>query len=388
MRILSVAAYVSADGAYGGPVSVALDQAAALASAGHEVEVAAGWDGGPRPDTPFALRLFRAYKPLRGSFAGLAAPGLPLWVAQHASRFDVVHVHLTRDLVTLPVAWVAMRRGAPVVLQTHGQIRPQRSRLQALLDLLLGTRVLRGAAAVLALTGHEERDLEALGVPADRIQRIDNGVPLAARPAGPPGPAPLVLFSSRLAPRKRPRAFVEAAEIVARARPDVRFEMWGADGGELRATVADIERRGLADRCVYRGATTVEKARERLADAAVLVLPSYAEPFPMALLEAFSAGLPAVITDQTGLSAVAGGAGAAVVTDGSPEALAAAVLTVLERPEWSRTASAARMLAERRFGVAAVADRLTALYGSLVPGRVARGRPGPGPNSTSGRERT
>jgi glycosyltransferase involved in cell wall biosynthesis len=363
VRVLVVAPYLSADGSYGGPVAVAVDQAAALLEAGHAVTLVAGWDGvGPAPHS-VPVRLFRARKPLSQSFAGLVAPALLGWVARYAHEFEVVHVHVTRDLVTLPAAWLAQRRGTPVVLQTHGQIRPNRSRAQAGVDVLLTRRVFRDAAAFLALTAHEEMDLEAQGVGASRLHRIDNGVPAAAVRAVPPGDSPLVLYSSRLAARKRPQAFVAAAEIVARRRPDARFELWGPDGGALAATLSEIEGRGLASRCSYCGATTVERARAHLADAAVFVLPSYAEPFPMALLEAFSAGLPVVMTDQTGLSDAAGDAGAARVTDGSAEQVADAILELLDDPAaWSRVAGAAVALAEDRFAMPRIAERLAEVY--------------------------
>ncbi|MGY1631556.1 glycosyltransferase [Geodermatophilus sp. SYSU D01186] len=371
MRVLVVAPYVSADGSYGGPVSVALDQAAALQAAGHSVTVAAGWDGSRQCADPAELRLFRARKPLRQSFAGLSAPGLLAWVARNAQDFEVVHVHVTRDLVTLPAAWLAERRGVPVVLQPHGQIRPDPSRAQAGIDVLLTRRVFRRAAAFLVLTSHEEKDLQALGVDLARLHRIDNGVPPAARRAEPPGESPLVLYSSRLAERKRPEAFVAAAAIVADRRPDVRFELWGPDGGRLGATLAEIERRGLSGRCSYRGATTVEQTRAHLADAAVFVLPSTAEPFPMALLEALSAGVPSVITDQTGLSEAARQTGAARVTDGSAEELAAEVLELLDDPAaWTRAASAAEAMVAGRFAMPRIVDRLLEVY------RVAAARHG------------
>jgi glycosyltransferase involved in cell wall biosynthesis len=369
VRILSVAAYISADGSYGGPVSVALDQAEALRAAGHEVTVAAGWDGVAAPSSSATLRLFRARKPLRQSFIGLVAPGLPAWVLRHAREFDVVHVHVTRDLVTLPAAGAARRRGVPVVLQTHGMIRPDPSRLQGLIDVLLTRRVFRGTGAFLALTPHEEDDLGALRVDAGRVHRIDNGVPAAAASATPPGDAPLVLYSSRLADRKRPGAFVAAAEIVHRVRPDARFELWGPDGGELEAVRADIAARGLTGVCAYRGAAPVDQARAHLADASVFVLPSVAEPFPMALLEAFSAGLPAVITDRTGLSPVARETGAARVTDGSPEEIAAQILRLLDEPGlWTETAAAARTLAEQRFTMSRIAARLVEVYRTAIDG--------------------
>lgn len=371
MRVLSVVAYLSADGSYGGPVSVALDHAAALAEAGCSVTVVAGWDGSVRADTPAQLRLFRARRLAGGSFAGLTAPRLLAWVARHAAEYDVVHVHVARDLLTLPAAWLAQRAGVPVVLQPHGMIAPSGSPAKRGMDALLTHRVFRRAAAFLVLTGAEERDLREQAVDGSRLYRIDNGVPRAADRAQPPGETPLVVYSSRLAERKRPEAFVAAAAIVARARPEVRFELWGPDGGALAATMAAIERAGLGERCVYRGATSAEQARANLARASVFVLPSFAEPFPMALLEALSAGLPAVVTDQTGLSEAVGAAGAARVTDGSPEALAAGVLALLEPDVWHRASRAAVALAGSRFAMARIAERLLEVYAGAVAGRAS-----------------
>jgi glycosyltransferase involved in cell wall biosynthesis len=369
MRIAHVIAYVSADGAYGGPVSVALDQAAALQQAGHDVTVVAGADAATfaRPDSqaPFRLELFRAVRPRSGSFAGLVAPGLLAWTGRHAAEFDVVHVHMTRDLVTLPAARIAQVRKVPVVVQAHGQIRPEAHRAQLAMDALLTRRVLRDARAVLALNDAERVDLTAVGTLGLSPHVVDNGVPPATVTAAPPGHAPLVLYSSRLAERKRPRAFVAAAALVAEARPDARFELWGPDGGELAGVQSDIVRLGLEGRCEYRGALPVDEARRLLPAACVFVLPSILEPFGMALLEAFSAGVPGVITDQTGLSKPAADAGAALITDGSPAQIAVAVVRLLDDSElWQRTSAAARRLAADEFGMARIADRLLEIYGN------------------------
>jgi glycosyltransferase involved in cell wall biosynthesis len=367
MRIAHVAAYISADGAYGGPITVALDQAAALQEAGHEVTVAAGADAASRAQAgsgaSVRLELFPAWRPSTSTFAGLVVPGVLAWLTRRAADFDVVHVHLTRDLVTLPAAWIAQRRGVRVVVQAHGQIRPEASRLQHGMDAVLTRRILAASHAVLALNEAERVDLLAVGAPPDRLAVVDNGVPVASAHAMPPGPDPLVLFSSRLAVRKRPRAFVAAAARVAAERTDARFELWGPDGGELPGVLADIAGEGLGERCSYRGALPVARARQLLPTASVFVLPSIAEPFGMALLEAFSAGVPAVITDQTGLSAPAADAGAALVTDGSPEQMAAAVLRLLDEPQlWREMSAAARRLAEQDFGMDRIARRLLDLY--------------------------
>jgi glycosyltransferase involved in cell wall biosynthesis len=65
---------------------------------------------------------------------------------------------------------------------------------------------------------------------------------------------------------------------------------------------------------------------------------------------------------------VAGEAGAALVTDGSPEQMATATLRLLgDDGTWERTADAALRLAGTRFAMSRIADRLLEVYGLFEP---------------------
>jgi glycosyltransferase involved in cell wall biosynthesis len=99
----------------------------------------------------------------------------------------------------------------------------------------------------------------------------------------------------------------------------------------------------------------------------VLVLPSFAEPYPMVVLEALAVGLPTVITADTGLSDRLRAADAAVVTGGDPEEMAAAVLRLLgDRDVWTRMSHAGRALALDEFGPEPLAHDLAAHYRRAV----------------------
>jgi glycosyltransferase involved in cell wall biosynthesis len=83
----------------------------------------------------------------------------------------------------------------------------------------------------------------------------------------------------------------------------------------------------------------------------------------MAVLESLAAGLPAVITHDTGISDKLEANGAALVTSGDPDDLAAAVVGLLAGAEqWKRVASAARRLAASEFSTRTLAERLTREY--------------------------
>ncbi len=331
MRILQVVAFVSPDGSYGGPSRVALAQAAALAQRGHDVTVVAGAPFDAIEETyshGFALRLFPAKLLVKSfGFAALRTPALLAYVRRHLDDFDVVHVHLARDLTTLPVARILRKRRKPYVVQTHGMIdRPERL-LAWPVDLLETRSALQSASAVLSLTEHESNELSRVA-PFARVMRIRNGVEITSM-------APyserrrIVLFLARLHPRKRAVAFVDMASEVLKRHSDVSFVIAGPDEGDADAVNARVSQLGVADNVRVVGAVDPAETRHMMDDAKVFVLPSVGEVFPMSVLEAFQAGTPVVVTNSLGIAASCIENNAAVVTDGSPESMAEAVIHIL-----------------------------------------------------------
>lgn len=366
MRVLHAVTLHSPTHAFGGPVRVALNLAQGLAARGHAPRLAALGDGFPGPlpteveGVPAQLRQARRILPL--GFSGITSPALLAGAGRLVRDADIVHVHLARDLVTLPLALAALRARVPLVVQTHGMVDPSARPLARALDALAVRRVLRGASAVLYLTDHERAALEeVVGPPRlPHAVRLVNGVPARATAPAPTGP-PRVLYAARLQERKRPRDFVAAAPEILRAHPTAEFVVAGPDEGELasvRALVADLD---LVQKVAVLGPLTGERMLTELRRAHVYVLPSVDEPFPMSVLEAMAVGTPVVVTRSNGLARDVERAGAGRVVAGA-DTLAAAVLDLLD-PAARRTASAAgRALTAEAFSLRAVLDTLLTVY--------------------------
>jgi glycosyltransferase involved in cell wall biosynthesis len=386
MKLTHVVTYVSEDGAFGGPVAVAVGQAAELARRGHEVELLAGWDGRAELSVPgVSVRLFPVSALPVGGFSGLRAPALArhLFDAPDGSAPDAVHVHLARDLITLPLARRLASAGRPYVVQPHGMVMPDARPKTRAFDALWTRRALRGASTAFALTQREATGLAAVGGPAVHVERIANGIAAEAADDGAGGAdaadardaaRPEVLFLARLHPRKRVMAFARMAQLLAERGSPARFAVVGPDEGdlaELQRFIAEHPAVPLA----YEGPIAQGAGRARLARASVYVLPSFGEVFPMTVLESLAAGTPAVITRDCGIADELDGRGAGVVTDGSPDELAQAVSSLItDSGAWAAAAEAgARSIAEV-FGIAAVADQLEAAYARAAAGTAARSR--------------
>lgn len=365
LRVLHAVTLHSPTHAFGGPVRVAVNLGRGLAARGHQVRLTALGDGfpGALPTDVDGLpaRLYPARTILPLGFSGITSPALLAGAGALVKDADVVHVHLARDLVTLPVALAALRAGRPLVLQTHGMVDPSGRPLAKLLDAVAVRRVLRGASAVLYLTDHERKDLDAVvGGPLTGAVRLVNGVPAQEPRPAPTGP-PRILYAARLQARKRPTDFVAAVPEILRHHPDATFVLAGPDEGERAAVDALVAELGVGDRVSRPGPLTSERMLDELRRAHVYVLPSVAEPFPMSVLEALSVGTPAVVTTSNGLARDIAEAGAGrVVQDAA--GLAPAVCALLE-PGANETASAAaRKLAAEAFSMDTVLDTLLGVY--------------------------
>lgn len=136
-------------------------------------------------------------------------------------------------------------------------------------------------------------------------------------------------------PEKDQATLLRAFRHVADARPDVRLVLAG-DGRERPRLEALTDELGLRERVLFLGHRDDVPRLLRVFDVFTLSSKTV-ECFPMSVLEAMSAGLPAVCTDVGGVAEmVDDGVTGRVVPREDPEALAAAFLEVLADPARAR----------------------------------------------------
>jgi glycosyltransferase involved in cell wall biosynthesis len=178
---------------------------------------------------------------------------------------------------------------------------------------------------------------------------------------GIPLDAPLVGIAGRFVPVKNHALFLDAAAKIAQVRPDAYFVMVG--DGELRAEAeAKIDALGLRGRVIITG--WQRDLASAYADMDVFVISSVNEGTPVTVIEALSAGCPVVATAVGGLpDLLEGGRFGALVPSENPEAMAQAVVSMLDSPP--DTTDAQRAMIDR-YGIDRLIDDMRALYRALL----------------------
>ncbi|MET8329328.1 glycosyltransferase [Streptomyces sp. NPDC005181] len=386
MKILHVVTLHTPDHAFGGPTRVALNLSKVQRAHGDDARIMAlgdGFDDGlPSEVEGVPAHLFQARHLLpMFEVSGITSGALLLAARRMMRGADVVHVHLMRDLVTLPAALLALALDRPLVVQTHGMVDPTEKRVAQLTDLLGVRKVLRRADAVLHLTEMERRDVNAVAapVPLTRTVRLVNGVrPQECKPVRDPGRPPTVLFLARIQERKRPEDFVAAMPAVLAKYPDATFVLAGPDTGALPGTLELAARLGVSESLDHVGPLGHEKVLAAGREADVYVLPSIEEPLGVSVLEAMSVGTPVVITRTCGLAPDVSGAGAGRVIDSrvgeddsNAQKVAQAILELLEPEANTEAGQAAWQLVNEHFTIEAVTQTLRRTYEDVVRRKAA-----------------
>lgn len=186
------------------------------------------------------------------------------------------------------------------------------------------------------------------GAPAAKVDVIPNGVDprrfdalkgmdLAAfRIAFAAPNEPIVYYVGRMVPEKGLSVLIDAAPLVLREWPGVKFVLAGGGGyaNDLRAKANAL---GVGGNIIFPGRIPDEVRDGLFKVADVAVFPSLYEPFGIVALEAMAAGTPVVVSDVGGLSEVVDlhETGIKVYPD-DPESLAWGILYTLKNPQWAR----------------------------------------------------
>lgn len=301
-----------------------------------------------------------------------------------AQRVAIVHVNTAltvraywRDLVYMLVARLCRAR---VLYQVHGGPAPQAFCRGRRLSGAFVRATLGLADAIVVMSGSEREAFRRFGVAAP-VLALPNGIDcrpyeaLVREPATHGRPLRL-LYLGRLVREKGLYELIEALHL-ARVQGITAELILAGEGPEAAGLGEAVTARGLA-RVRFVGPVRGAGKTALLSWADLLVLPSYAEGLPYALLESMAAGVPAIATRVGAIpEVVADGVSGLLLEPGAPPAIAAAIRALaVDRAALARMSEASRAIVRTRYSIHRLAGELGALYARLhAHGRGTMSRP-------------
>ncbi|WP_099248018.1 glycosyltransferase [Pelagimonas phthalicica] len=307
------------------------------------------------------------------------APGISKALRQGDT--NIIHQHgIWQAFSAQASAWRKRVDGA-VMISPRGMLDPwalQNSGWKKrIVAQLFENENLRRATCLHALNASEAASMRAYGL-TNPIAVIPNGItPLTSQPDH-PRPALLgederktLLFLGRLHPKKGVNELLQAFAL-ARQQDSGFAKRWRLvvagwdDGGfdvQPQTLAADLS---LGDAVIFPGPLLGEDKAAMLTHSDAFILPSYSEGLPMSVLEAWSYGLPVLMTEACNLPEGFEHNAAWKITS-KPEELATQLIAALGE-DLTAMAKAGRHLAEQRFTWQQIATRHMAVYHWMLQG--------------------
>ncbi len=198
--------------------------------------------------------------------------------------------------------------------------------------------VLLELSAVVAVSAGLQRATVDLGVAADRVHVIKQGVnhdiffpkdqQAARRNLGLPQDAEILVWVGRMVPVKNLDLLLSVMRRLVPTRPTLQLYLLG--DGELRSSLQTrVKEEGLSAHIHFPGAATHDVLADWYRAANATVLTSHSEGLPNVLRESLACGTPFVTTDVGSVGEIADPTYSRVVPPGNTESFAEAVNDIL-----------------------------------------------------------
>jgi glycosyltransferase involved in cell wall biosynthesis len=376
MRILNICAYTWA---IGGPARIIYDHTTEVLLQGHQVDILSPMTPGEKSyPVPQGARLIECARttPLSNFYREFSVE-MYRYLKAHIHEYDVVHMHGIWHFGSL--APFLIPNNAVKVITIHGLLDTwavAHSKWKKQLVTLLYQKRLLGKADLIQINNtDEEKDVERyLGYRPKNMVIVPNGMKLSEYENLPvkglfrakhniSADQKMVLFMGRLNIKKGLDLLLPAFLQVHEALPDAVLILAGPDDGYLTETEQFIKKNGLGSKVKLVGMLTDTVKKEALSDADIFVLPSYSEGFSIAVLEAMTSKVPALVSDRVGFGDYIKKYNAAYLTPLTTEGVATGLLKILQDRHYANDlAKSAYSMVTENFDIKVVANQLLEEY--------------------------
>ena len=280
------------------------------------------------------------------TFSGIYGANLMEEVARYAivaatiarqQKFDVIHAH---DWLTYAAGIAAKKvSGKPLVIHVHATDFDRSGENVNQLVYDLERQGMLAADRVITVSNLTRNIvINRYGIDPAKVVTVHNAVDFQSykdMDVEKGVKEKVVTFLGRITYQKGPEYFIEAANKVLKAYPNVRFVMAGS-GDLMNRSIRRVAKLRIATHFHFTGFLKGQDVQKMFAQSDVYVMPSVSEPFGISPLEAMRSGVPTIISKQSGVAEVL--KHALKVDFWDVDALADAIYGLLKYPALSRMA--------------------------------------------------
>ena len=309
----------------------------------------------------------------------LYAPLMREHLSNVTAGFDLIHTHLPFVYPTYAGAWAARIFKKPLFYHQRGVLDWEHLKFRPLKKMLyiaaFERSILKRATTLVALTEAEITSYRRLGIKTP-CSLVPNGIDASSfKPRSAAensvlrisGDSIVILFLGRLHPTKGADKLLQAFLQIHKQFPKAVLVLAGPDEFKIQKSMRSVmSATGAADRVFFPGMVSGEAKLELLARADLFCLPSVAEGFSMAILEALASETAVLISPGCHFPEIETN-GVGRIAENEPTVLARTLADMLASTEKLRDMGRqARPFVMANYSIERVTDQLLDVYAEGV----------------------
>lgn len=287
------------------------------------------------------------------------------------NEVDIVHLHISeRGSIVRKgiIALACIVAKKPFILHAHGcEFHEFYEELPPLIQRLINGIFQRSACLIALSESWRNYYIETCHLSPEKVIVLNNPVILADEWQKDPHPEQLkFVFLGKINKRK---GIFDLLTAFANLKPDCRnkVELVLAGTGEVEEAQNLATQLGIQEQVVFPGWIGQQQRDQLLAQSHVMLLPSYNEGLPMAILEAMSWGLPVITTPVGGIpEVIKQGETGLLVNPGNIQELTDAMQSLIENPSLRLSIGLAAYERVKPLSIEHYSDALFKLYDSIL----------------------
>lgn len=278
------------------------------------------------------------------------------------NRYDIVHIHvstevsLKRKYIFYKLAKLCKKK---VIIHLHCGTQLSDIWNDKYEDIFINSDICLVLSnsirdIIVERTGHK-----------DNVRVLYNPCPAIATPQSIEPRKKNILFAATLYKEKGYLDLIDAFAIVYKKHPD--WKLLIAGNGSQEEGLSRVKRHSLGDSVVFLGWIKGEEKKIIFSTSSIFCLPSYAEGFPMAVLDAWAYGIPVITTPVGGIpDIVINGENGLLFNPGDVNTLAEQLNMLIENKDLQTILSQkSKSLVSSTFSIECITNQLNDLYSNL-----------------------